>query len=152
MNTASPDLEPCRPGSARRGALFTIAIVVLLLLTVPALAADQRPGRASDDDAGEPPAGQQPEQLQVLYRNLENNFAPWQFSPEDRGAWADGLEIPTLAELGSAEEIDYLFWVGCSGSFDARYKKVSVALAKIMQEAGLRFAIHKDFSRRFTES
>lgn len=85
--------------------------------------------------------GEFPEQLQVLYRNLENNFAPWQFSPEDRGAWADGLEIPTLAELGSAEEIDYLFWVGCSGSFDARYKKVSVALAKIMQEAGLRFAI-----------
>ncbi|PLX23819.1 MAG: Fe-S oxidoreductase, partial [Ignavibacteria bacterium] len=73
--------------------------------------------------------GEFPEQLQVLYRNLENNFAPWQFSPEDRGAWADGLEIPTLAELGSAQEIDYLFWVGCSGSFDARYKKVSVALA-----------------------
>ncbi len=85
--------------------------------------------------------GEFPEQLQVLYRNLENNFAPWQFSPEDRGAWADGLEIPTLAELGSAQEIDYLFWVGCSGSFDARYKKVSVALAKILREAGLRFAI-----------
>lgn len=85
--------------------------------------------------------GEFPEQLQVLYRNLENNFAPWQFSPEDRGAWADGLHIPQLSELGSAEEIDYLFWVGCAGSFDARYKKVSVALARIMQKAGIRFAI-----------
>ncbi|MFA6234350.1 MAG: (Fe-S)-binding protein, partial [Bacteroidota bacterium] len=85
--------------------------------------------------------GEFPEQLQVLYRNLENNFAPWQFSPDDRAAWADGLGIPQLSELGSAEEIDYLFWVGCAGSFDARYRKVSVALARIMQTAGIRFAI-----------
>ena len=82
-----------------------------------------------------------PEQLQLLYRNLENNFAPWQFSPEDRAKWADGLDVPQLSELGSAEDIDYLFWVGCAGSFDARYKKVSVAFARIMQRAGLRFAI-----------
>ncbi|MFZ1730725.1 MAG: (Fe-S)-binding protein [Bacteroidota bacterium] len=85
--------------------------------------------------------GEFPEQLQVLYRNLENNFAPWQFSPDDRDAWAKGLGIPQLSELGSAEEIDYLFWVGCSGSFDARYQKVSVALSHIMQKAGIRFAI-----------
>lgn len=85
--------------------------------------------------------GEFPEQLQVLFRNLENNFAPWQFPPDDRAAWADGLGIPQLSELGSADEIDYLFWVGCAGSFDARYKKVSVALARIMQRAGLRFAI-----------
>jgi Fe-S oxidoreductase len=85
--------------------------------------------------------GEFPEQLQVLFRNLENNFAPWQFSPEDRAAWAEGMDIPQLSELGSAEEIDYLFWVGCAGSFDARYKKVSVALAHIMKKAGLRFAI-----------
>lgn len=85
--------------------------------------------------------GEFPEQLQTLYRNLENNFAPWQFSPEDRAAWADGLDIPRLSDLGSADEIDYLFWVGCAGSFDARYKKVSVALARIMQKAGIRFAI-----------
>jgi Fe-S oxidoreductase len=85
--------------------------------------------------------GEFPEQLQTLYRNLENNFAPWQFSPDDRAAWADGLDIPQLSELGSADEIDYLFWVGCAGSFDARYKKVSVALAHIMRKAGIRFAI-----------
>lgn len=85
--------------------------------------------------------GEFPEQLQLLYRNLENNFAPWQFSPEDRAAWADGLEIPELSQLGDAGDIDYLFWVGCAGSFDARYKKVSVALAHIMKRAGLRFAI-----------
>ncbi|MBL0175115.1 MAG: (Fe-S)-binding protein [Ignavibacteria bacterium] len=85
--------------------------------------------------------GEFPDELQVLYKNLENNFAPWQFSPDDRARWADGLGVPQLSELGSAEGIDYLFWVGCSGSFDARYKKVSVAFARILQRAGLRFAI-----------
>lgn len=85
--------------------------------------------------------GEFPEPLQVLYRNLENNFAPWQFSPEDRAKWADGLDIPLLSDLGSAEQVDFLFWVGCSGSFDARYTKVSVALATILKKAGIRFAI-----------
>ncbi len=85
--------------------------------------------------------GEFPDELQVLYRNLENNFAPWQFSPSERADWAKGLDIPQLSELGSAEEIDYLFWVGCAGSYDARYKKVSVAFAEIMRRAGLRFAI-----------
>ncbi len=85
--------------------------------------------------------GEFPEQLQLLYRNLENNFAPWQFSPDDRAAWAEGLDIPELSQLGDAKDIDYLFWVGCAGSFDARYKKVSVAFSQIMKRAGLRFAI-----------
>jgi len=82
-----------------------------------------------------------PPELQLLYRNLENNFAPWQFSPEDRGKWADGLNIPTLADLGSADKIDYLFWVGCAGSFDDRYKSVSRAFSAILKKSGVRFAI-----------
>ncbi|MAT39681.1 MAG: Fe-S oxidoreductase [Ectothiorhodospiraceae bacterium] len=85
--------------------------------------------------------GEFPEELQMLYRNLENNFAPWQFSPEDRAKWADGLNVQKLSELGSADEVDYLFWVGCAGSFDDRYKKVTVAFTKILQEAGISFAI-----------
>lgn len=82
-----------------------------------------------------------PAELQTLYRNLENNFAPWQFSPDDRAKWADGLAVKTLAELGSADEIEYLFWVGCAGSFDDRSKKISRALAQLMQHAGISFAI-----------
>lgn len=82
-----------------------------------------------------------PPELQLLYRNLENNFAPWQFSPDDRGKWASDLNVKTLAELGSADEVEYLFWVGCAGSFDDRYKKVSRAFAQILQRAGITFAI-----------
>jgi Fe-S oxidoreductase len=85
--------------------------------------------------------GEFPGELQQLYKNLENNFAPWQFSPEDRGKWAEGLDVPQLSDLGSAHDVDYVFWVGCAGSYDARYKKVSVALARILREVGLRIAI-----------
>jgi Fe-S oxidoreductase len=85
--------------------------------------------------------GEFPDELQLLYKNLENNFAPWQFSPDDRARWAEGLDIPQLSDLGSAEDIDYLFWVGCAGSYDARYKKVSVALARILKSVGLKVAI-----------
>jgi Fe-S oxidoreductase len=72
---------------------------------------------------------------------MENNYAAWQFSPEERADWAKGLDVPQLSELGSADSVDVLFWVGCAGSFDARYQKVSVALSHIMKEAGLSFAI-----------
>jgi Fe-S oxidoreductase len=85
--------------------------------------------------------GEFPELLQGMYRNMENNFAAWQFSPEERADWAKGLDIPQLSEIGSAADIDVLFWVGCAGAFDARYRKVSVAFAQIMKKAGIRFAI-----------
>ncbi len=82
--------------------------------------------------------GDFPEELQATFRNLENSGTPWPFSPESRGDWAKGLGVTTMAENS---EVDYLFWVGCAGSFDERYKKVSVALSKIMQAAGLKFSI-----------
>ncbi len=82
-----------------------------------------------------------PAELQTLYRNLENNFAPWQFSPEDRGKWAEDLAVPAMSEIGGADKVEYLFWVGCAGSFDDRYKKVSRAFARILQAAGVSFAI-----------
>jgi len=79
-----------------------------------------------------------PELLQNAFGNLENNATPWAFSPSERADWADGLEIQTAAEI---QEFDVLFWVGCAGSFDDRAKKVSVAFSKLMQKAGVNFAI-----------
>ena len=52
------------------------------------------------------------------------------------------MVIPTMAEKmaeGKAPEV--LFWVGCAGSFDSRAQKVSVAFTKILNEAGVEFAI-----------
>jgi heterodisulfide reductase subunit D len=52
------------------------------------------------------------------------------------------LTIKTMAEMAAAgEEPEILFWVGCAGSFDHRAQKVSVAFAKILNQAGVSFAI-----------
>jgi Fe-S oxidoreductase len=79
-----------------------------------------------------------PAEVQVVFRNMENNFSPWAFSPASRSDWAAGMKIPTLAEQPDAE---VLFWVGCAGSFDNRYRKVTQAFARLMQKAGVKFAI-----------
>jgi Fe-S oxidoreductase len=73
------------------------------------------------------------------FRNMENNSNPWGISSSYRADWAEGLDIPLMSELGEAPE--YLFWVGCAGSFDERQKKVTKSFAKILKEAGVSFAI-----------
>lgn len=77
-------------------------------------------------------------ELQLTYRNMENNSNPWGIGAHLRGDWAKDLGIKTLAEDSNVE---YLFYVGCSGSFDDRGKKVSIAFAKILQAAGVSFGI-----------
>lgn len=79
-----------------------------------------------------------PSNLNVVFKSLENNFTPWAFNPADRAVWAEGLDIKTLAEDQNCE---VLFWVGCAGSFDDRYKKVSRAFSTIMKKAGIEFRI-----------
>jgi Fe-S oxidoreductase/nitrate reductase gamma subunit len=77
-------------------------------------------------------------ELQLTYRNLENNSNPWGIGAHMRGDWAKELGVKTLAE---DPNVEYLFYVGCSGSFDDRGKKISVAFAKILQAAGVSFGI-----------
>jgi len=51
-------------------------------------------------------------------------------------------QVPTIAEMAANNEIpEVLFWVGCAGSFDDRYKKVTVAFVKILNKAGVKFAV-----------
>jgi Fe-S oxidoreductase len=79
-----------------------------------------------------------PPEVQVVFRNLETNFSPWAFPSSSRADWAEGMNIPTLLQKPDAE---ILFWVGCAGAFDSRYVKVTQALAKLLQQAGVSFAI-----------
>jgi Fe-S oxidoreductase len=79
-----------------------------------------------------------PDELKTTFANLERNFTPWGFGHSSRVDWAEGLSIPRMADVQSA---DVLFWVGCAGSYDARYTKVSRAFARLMQLAGVNFAI-----------
>jgi Fe-S oxidoreductase len=82
--------------------------------------------------------GQFPPELANTFKNLENNFSPWAMNPSTRADWAKGLGVTTMAEK---KDVDYLFWVGCAGSYDERYKKVSRSIVKIMQNAGISFSI-----------
>ena len=79
-----------------------------------------------------------PPEVQVVFRNLENNFSPWAFPASGRADWAEGMDVPRLSDSPDAE---VLFWVGCAGAYDARYKKVTQAFARLMRQAGVKFAI-----------
>lgn len=79
-----------------------------------------------------------PEMTRAM-NGMEQNSNPWGLGAHTRGDWAKELEIPTMAE--GPEDVEYLFFVGCAGSFDDNAKKVSVALAKILKAAGVKFAI-----------
>ncbi|HYV99746.1 MAG TPA: (Fe-S)-binding protein [Gemmatimonadaceae bacterium] len=83
-----------------------------------------------------------PEVLIPTFESMESRGSPWAFDPGDRARWAEGMDIPTMAELTErGERPEVLYWVGCMGSFDERSKKTTVAFARIMQAAGVRFAI-----------
>src|SRR6266850_314315 len=79
-----------------------------------------------------------PAELQPAFRNLETNGNPWQMSWETRAEWAKDLGLRQMADV---QEAEYLYWVGCYGSFDERNRKVARALVRVLQAAGVDFAI-----------
>jgi Fe-S oxidoreductase len=90
-----------------------------------------------------------PEQAETAFRNMEGSGNPWGFGASERTAWAKGLDVSTFAEK---READVLYWVGCSGSFDDRNKKIAVAMVKILNAANVDFAILGDEERCTCES
>ena len=82
-----------------------------------------------------------PKELKQTFKNLEQKGNPWGLPTKDRTKWAEGLDIPLLADAPDAE---YVFWVGCAGAYDERQKKVSRALVSLLREANVKFAIMGD--------
>jgi heterodisulfide reductase subunit C len=86
-----------------------------------------------------------PAELTATFKNLENNGNPWGVSREDREKWAydlaeaDGLNVPKMGDMDG--EVEYLFWIGCAGAYDAQSQKVIVAMIKILNAAGVNYAI-----------
>jgi Fe-S oxidoreductase len=79
-----------------------------------------------------------PREAGVMLRAMESSKNPWGVSQTDRASWAEGLGVRVL-EDGQAPE--YLYWVGCAASFDDRAKKIAQATARVLQKAGVPFAI-----------
>jgi Fe-S oxidoreductase/nitrate reductase gamma subunit len=69
---------------------------------------------------------------------IRNNGNPWGISQDDRFSWADGLDVPVAQE---GEHIDYLYYVGCAGSYDANNQKVTKDVITLLRKAGVKFAV-----------
>jgi len=84
---------------------------------------------------GKPPA-QSSESLEKTMLNGN----PWGFNQDDRLKWADTSDFkpPTLAEK---KEVDVLYWVGCAGSYDPRNQNIALSMLKILESAGIDYAV-----------
>ncbi len=82
-----------------------------------------------------------PAELGSAYRGMENQFNPWGMNPSERGDWAKGLEDVDIVEPGQPLQAEYLYWVGCAGSFDDKNKRVTQAMAKLLRRAGIAVAV-----------
>jgi Fe-S oxidoreductase/nitrate reductase gamma subunit len=84
-------------------------------------------------------------EAQRAMTNIERQGNPWGLNRKQREDWREAREdvhIPTVKELSKAgEEFEYLFWVGSMGSYDNRSQKIALSFAKLMNEAGIKFAI-----------
>jgi len=82
-----------------------------------------------------------PTELGNAYRAMENQGNPWGMNQGERGDWANDLADVTVVDPGEPFEAEYLYWVGCAGSFDDKNKKVTQAMAKLLTRAGIDVAI-----------
>jgi len=89
--------------------------------------------------------GKMDKDAQRAMTNIEKQGNPWGLNRKDKENWRDAREdvqIPTVKEMNKAgEEFEFLFWVGSMGSFDSRSQKIALSFARLMNEAGVKFAI-----------
>ncbi|WP_433955181.1 (Fe-S)-binding protein [Janibacter indicus] len=85
-----------------------------------------------------------PSELGGLFKKLESKGNPWGMGAKARMDWAKDLPF-TVKVLGedveSADDVDYLFWVGCAGAYEDRAKKTTRAVAELFDHAGVDFAV-----------
>jgi Fe-S oxidoreductase len=85
--------------------------------------------------------GEFPNELNKPFEGMETNGNPWNLARVDRSNWAEGLG---LQMLGDHPSCGVLFWVGCAASYDDRAQKIARATARLLQAAGVDFAILGD--------
>jgi Fe-S oxidoreductase/nitrate reductase gamma subunit len=81
-----------------------------------------------------------PAELGNAYRAMENQGNPWGMNQNDRADWAKDMKVDVV-DPGAKFNYEYLYWVGCAGSFDDKNKKVTQAMADLLQRAGIDVAI-----------
>jgi Fe-S oxidoreductase len=78
-----------------------------------------------------------PDELLNFFENMEQRSNPWGIAPADRAKWASGI----TTEPFEAGKTEYLFYVGCFGSFDARSRQVTLSIARILDAAGVSWGV-----------
>jgi Fe-S oxidoreductase/nitrate reductase gamma subunit len=87
-------------------------------------------------------------------QNIQRAGNPWGMPAAERLAWAEGLDVP-LMEPG--KEVEYLYWVGCSASYDKRNQAIARSVVAILKKAGVSFGVmpeercHAEVGRRLGE-
>ena len=69
---------------------------------------------------------------------VKKNGNPWGISQDDRFNWAQGMDVPVI-EAG--KKVDYLYYVGCAGSYDGSNQKVVKDTVNLLKKAGVSFAV-----------
>ncbi|MBS1552253.1 MAG: 4Fe-4S dicluster domain-containing protein [Bacteroidetes bacterium] len=93
-----------------------------------------------------------PAEMNTVFKNMENNESPWAFGAEQRNDWIDELgdelakegkenHLKKLSSLGTADELDIVFWSGCAGAFDKRYRNVTKSFAQLLNKAGVKYGV-----------
>jgi len=92
--------------------------------------------------------GEMPPEIANFMKSMERNSNPWGLGQDKRGEWIakateEGIPVKQFAELSpeEMEAVEYLFFVGCMGSFDDRAQKVTRAFCRILNEAGVKYAV-----------
>ena len=83
-----------------------------------------------------------PTEAATMLNNLENKGDPWGMGERRRTDWMNdlGFEVPVVdGKIG--DDVDYLFWVGCAGALEDRAKKTTRAVARLLHDAGVNFAV-----------
>ncbi|MFC5466479.1 heterodisulfide reductase-related iron-sulfur binding cluster [Lederbergia graminis] len=89
--------------------------------------------------------GKMDSDAQRAMQNIERQGNPWGLNRKEKENWREQREdvyVPTVKELKkTGEEFEYLFWVGSMGAFDNRSQKIALSFARLLNEAGVTFAI-----------
>src|SRR5213083_3639331 len=87
-------------------------------------------------------------------QNIQRAGNPWGLPAGERLAWAQGLDVPVLEP---DQEVEYLYWVGCSASYDRRNQAIARSVVKILKAARVSFGVmqeercHGEVARRLGE-
>ncbi len=87
-----------------------------------------------------------PAMLTEVFKGMDRHSNPWNMPKQARLDWTKGLEVPVMAQMVAAganpvSEIEYLLFVGCAAAFDPGAQKIARSVVKILQHAGIKFAI-----------